>query len=455
MLSYRALTIGMVALIALCAFESLAVTTAMPAVAEALDGVSLYAVSFGGALAASIVGMVVAGQWSDERGPAMALWTGITLFVAGLLIDGLAPSMLWLLAGRVVQGLGSGSISVALYVVVARVFPAALQPRVFAAFSAAWVVPSLIGPTLSGLIVQHMGWRWVFLVVPLLAVPVILLLHFGLRTAAMNHRPATTAHRAADRRTAWALIAAIGAGLLYGASQLHGLASIVLCVIAFVGLLLATRHLLPSGTLRAQRGLPSVIALRGIATAALFGTEAFIPLLLSHEYRLSPLWAGCALTIAALGWSCGSWYQGSARRRWTHTQLLKSGMGLMVLGILLLSAVTALVTLHSTTWAAVAMIVGMLTGLAITGAGIGLVYPRLSVLTFELSPPDKQGWNSSALQLADALGITSVLAIEGWLFTLLSQHSAAAAYLTTFAITGVLALLGLALSSRTQRTMAA
>ena len=58
----------------------------------------------------------------------------------------LAPSMEVLTAGRVVQGLGTGALIVSLYVVVGVVYPAVLQPAVFASFAAAWVLPSLFGP---------------------------------------------------------------------------------------------------------------------------------------------------------------------------------------------------------------------------------------------------------------------------------------------------------------------
>ncbi|MEJ8292183.1 MFS transporter, partial [Delftia tsuruhatensis] len=90
---YRLTTIGIVSLVALIAFEALAVATAMPAVARALDGVPLYAVAFGVTLATSVVGMTVAGGWCDARGPAAPLWSGMACFVAGLLLAGFAPSM--------------------------------------------------------------------------------------------------------------------------------------------------------------------------------------------------------------------------------------------------------------------------------------------------------------------------------------------------------------------------
>ncbi len=446
---YRALTIAMVSLIALVAFESLAVATAMPTVAEALNGLSLYALSFGATLAAGIVGMVAAGQWTDARGPAPALWTGVAFFVCGLLLDGLAPNMVWLLCGRTVQGCGSGAIFVALYVIVGRAFPGQLQPRVFAAFSSAWVVPSLVGPTLSGLIVQHVGWRWVFLSVALLSAPVLLVLRSGLHMVGASSDSQLATPRAVGPRLAWATVAATGAAVLHVASQLRGATGAGSCAVALVGLAISTQRLLPPGTLHVRRGLPSVIALRGIASAAFFGTEVFIPLLLSREYGLSPLWAGSVLTVGALGWCSGSWYQGNSRRTWSRAQFLSLGTSLILLGILLLGGVTALLKWYSLPWGLTVMICGALLSWIITGAGMGLTYPSLSVLTLSLSSPSEQGNNASALQLADGVGITTVLAVEGWVFALLLERAPSAAYLTSFAITGALALVGLALSSRT------
>jgi len=160
---YRAATVGMVALISLIAFEALAVTTAMPTVARELNGLKAYALAFGGVLATSVIGMTLSGRWSDRKGPAPAMWTGLAGFVVGLLIAGFAHDMPTLLVGRLVQGLGAGCLSPALYVIVGRLYPESLRPKVFAAFSAGWVVPALIGPAVSGAIVEHVGWRWVFL----------------------------------------------------------------------------------------------------------------------------------------------------------------------------------------------------------------------------------------------------------------------------------------------------
>ena len=153
----------MFALCAFVAFEATAVTTVMPSVAAQLDGVGLYALSFAAPLASGVVGMVAAGGWSDRRGPIAPLVLALVLFASGLVVCGLAPSMEVLVAGRVLQGLGGGALTVCLYVLVGLIFPAVLQPAIFTSFAAAWVLPTLFGPALAAYVAHVAGWRWVFL----------------------------------------------------------------------------------------------------------------------------------------------------------------------------------------------------------------------------------------------------------------------------------------------------
>ena len=77
----RAMTAAGVTMVAVQAFEAVAVSTAMPTVAHALNGLGLYALAFGMPVAAGIVGMVSAGSWSDRRGPIHSLTVGWVLFV--------------------------------------------------------------------------------------------------------------------------------------------------------------------------------------------------------------------------------------------------------------------------------------------------------------------------------------------------------------------------------------
>ncbi|WP_205527226.1 MFS transporter [Solimonas sp. K1W22B-7] len=432
---YRALTSGIVALISLIGFEYLAIATAMPAVARALDGLSLYTLAFGGPMATSVIGMVLSGGWCDRGGPRAPLWTGVAAFVTGLLLAGMAPSMALLVTGRLVQGLGGGLLSVALYVIVARAYPAALHPRIFAAFAAAWVVPVIVGPALAGWIVETLGWRWVFFSAVIVALPAALAVQAALRGRALPN-PAPTAPQHA--RLWWALAAAGSAGLMYWAGQ-QGEHAGWLLPLTVIALALSARQLLPAGTLLAGRGLPAVVALRGLAAAAFFGCEVFIPLLLSGERGLSLTQAGLVLTVGALGWSAGSWWQARPGRA-PRVLLLRNGMAAIALGILAMLALL---------WPAVPLALGV-AGWIAAGLGMGVVYPTLSVLTLELSEPSQQGTNSSALQLSDSLFSATALALSGALFAALLPQSAMAGYVAGLLLAAGFAVAGVVVAGRTE-----
>src|SRR3954453_10934879 len=159
----RVTSIGLLILVTLIAFEAMAVAAALPTAARAVHGLGAYGWAFTGFLVANVVGMVASGQLSDSRGPRLPLVAGLVAFLAGLLLSGTATTMTQLVAGRAVQGLGGGLIITAIYVIAGQVYPESLRPRLFAATSSAWVVPSLVGPAISGALTQPASWRWVFL----------------------------------------------------------------------------------------------------------------------------------------------------------------------------------------------------------------------------------------------------------------------------------------------------
>jgi MFS family permease len=438
---FRWATIGTVSLCFLAAFESLAVTTIMPVVSDDLHGASLYALAFSGPLATGIIGMVVGGNWADRIGPVAPLYTSVATFILGLLIAGTSIDMRILVAGRLVQGFGIGALIVALYVVVARTFPARLHPSIFAGFAAAWVIPSLIGPFAAGVVTEVWSWHWVFLGVVGLVLIAMIMVVPAMRTmsgAAGSSRPSSEAPRQHSttavpwsfRRIAWATTAAasvLGLDLLSKTPVIGGLLAGAAVVLA----LLALHALVPQGTLTARRGLPSVILTRGLIAAAFFGAEVYLPYLLIERYEFLPSVAGLALTLSALSWAGASWLQGRLGVRLTNSASIRIGSSIAAVAISLAFA-TALFSLPPL----VAIV-----GWGLGGGGMGLMYPRTSVMTLAMSTTENQGFNSSALSISDSLGAALALATTGIVFAGLSFPG-------VFAFAAVIAVFAFLMGSR-------
>lgn len=399
--AYLATTIAVFALIAFNAFEAMAVTTVMPTISRDLDGIGLYALAFAAPLASGVVGMVAAGSWSDRRGPAVPLLVSLVLFSIGVLTCGLAPSMEVLVAGRVVQGLGTGALIVSLYVVVGVVYPAALQPSIFASFAAAWVLPSLFGPGLAALVADAFGWRWVFLGVVALVVLAAALL--APVVPSLRKADTTDGEPASRSRLAWAVVAAV----MVLAVELLGSTVALAAVPAIVLALVAVRPLTPRGTLVARRGLPSVIGTRGLMSAAFFCGQAYIVLVLQQRWDLSAGQAGIALTVVGVVWASASQLQARLRNHLTSERAMLIGT-LMLLGAGLLMWVV--VWQHWSPWLAGGAFV-------IAGAGMGLGFTRTGVAMLAASSDADRGFNSSALSIADSLGAALALSLCGIGFT--------------------------------------
>jgi MFS family permease len=399
--------VGAVALVSLLAFESMAVAAVMPAIAADLDGLHAYALAFGSTVATSMLGMVLAAQWSDSGRLLRSTVAGLAAFAIGLLLAGCARSMTLLVFGRIAQGLGSGLLEVALFVGMGRLVPAPLHPRLFALFSAAWMVPGLVGPFVATTLVAHLGWRSVFLLASA-ATPfaaVLLLPAFRRMTAP----PPDAAKSRQPSRLPAAALAMAGTLCLQGAAvdgrTWHTLAMLAIGVAAALG---SSRRLLPKGTLLLRRGLPAVIGLRALLAGAFGSAEVFIPLYLTREKGWSLGQAGMALSVGAVLWSVGSGVQSRIDSKRARQHLLRAGFVAVAVGI---AAVV------------IPMVLPMpasicLAGWALAGFGIGLASPMMSVLTLDFSSSENQGRHAAALQFGRAFGTSVALALAGVLFAL-------------------------------------
>lgn len=386
---FRTATVGVFALGFLIAFEALAVTAAMPLAARDLHGTELFALTFSAFAAASVVGTVVSGAWSDRSGPVVPLLTGVAVFAVGLVASGTAPTMALLIVGRVAQGVGTGTIGTALYVLVARVYPERLHPRVFALLAAAWVLPSLVGPFAAGAVATYLGWQWVFLgILPLVVLATALLV------PTLRGGPVAGTGAPLPRgRIAWSVAAAVALLLMRPAIEVP-VAGPALAALAAIAAVVALRPLLPRGTFTAARGLPAVITGRALFGAGFAIADAYLPFSLIELRGLPAVLAGGIVTIGAVSWATGSELQSRLAGRLADRDCVRIGSCSLLAGLTGVAAVTATAAplpLLTVAWLC-------------AGLGIGFAYPRFSTATLSLSREDERGRNSGALQIADGFG---------------------------------------------------
>ncbi len=380
-------------------FEALAVATAMPVVEDDLGGLQLYGLVFSGFMVANLVGAAYAGLQADRREPAVPFAAGLGLFGAGLVLGGLAPSMEVLVAGRCVQGLGSGIIVTLAYVGIARGYSEALRPRMFAVLSSAWVVPGMLGPALAGVVADHLTWRLVFLgLVPLLPLAGVLTL------PAMRGLAPGNDVRPGGNRLFHSVLLAAGAGLVLAAStQSEAIIIVPLVAVGFVVAVLALRALLPAGTFTAAHGLPAAVAVMAISSAAFFGAEAFLPFALTDVRGQSPTIAGLTLTAATLSWTAGAWIQAHRAQVWPRRSMVITGILFVIAGIAISGSVSA---------NEVPVMMAAI-GWAVGGLGMGLTYSAVSLTILSEAPEDQTGYASSSLHLANVLGVAFGAGVAG------------------------------------------
>jgi MFS family permease len=413
--AHAPLALGVVALVTLGAFENRAVSTALPSILGELDSLTGYGVVTAAPLASYLVALAAAGWCADRRGPAPVLHAGMLAFLVGMLATATAATLPLLVAGRLLGGLAEGLLDVGVMVLVARALDPRLRPRVMALFAAAWVLPSVLGPAVTGAVTEAVGWRWVFAAGPVVLAPVWLALRPAIAASKTAPEAASAGRRPLLSVLPWALVAAAalvtlsvvadrptsGAGDQGATATLGSGAHLVVLAASLLALALAARRLLPEGSLRAACGIGGVVALRGLLSAAFMGVGAFLPLVLTVLRHHGPLTAGISLSITGVTWSAGSAVQSRLDGR--PMLLLRVGFGLLTAGL----AATSLIV-----WADAPTAVG-LTGWAVAGLGIGLTSSTLSVLTMGASDDAEQGHHNAGGQMAASMASAVFLAVAG------------------------------------------
>jgi MFS family permease len=430
--SRRTTTVGVLLLISMVAFEAMGVGTAMPALVAALGALALYAWPFVTFMAAGVFGTVLGGRWCDLAGPRIPLVAAPVLFGVGLLVAGTAAGMPQLLVGRALQGLGAGALTVAVYVLIAVVYPEPTRPALFGLMSSAWVLPSLVGPPVAGVVTERLSWHWVFLgLVPVVVLAVSLVVpavrQLGKPDPGRSIRPRRGLVLAA-------LGAAVGVSALSWASQRPSTGAVVAGA-ALVLLVPSMRQLLPAGVFLARRGVPAVVATRGLLAAVFFTANSYLPLILTSTHHWTLAAAGSPLVVGSLGWAAASGWQGRHPELPRH-RLLGIGFGLLTVGV---AGLVLVAPAWGMPWLALPL-------WGIAGIGMGLGFSSVSFLLLQQSGAGEVGFHSSAAQISDQLSTAILIGAGGALLALLGSPALALPFL--LAMLAGLGVLGATVAGR-------
>ncbi|MGZ4437257.1 MAG: DHA2 family efflux MFS transporter permease subunit [Nocardioides sp.] len=115
-------------------------------------------------LLAYAVPVLITGRLGDRFGPKRLYLTGLTVFTLASLWCGLTGSIEGLIVARVVQGLGAAMITPQTMAIITRIFPTARRGAAMALWGATAGVATLVGPILGGVLVDNLGWEWIFFI---------------------------------------------------------------------------------------------------------------------------------------------------------------------------------------------------------------------------------------------------------------------------------------------------
>ena len=324
----------------LSAMEGTIVATAMPTIIGDLGGFSLFAWVFSLFLLAQVATIPIYGRLADVFGRKRVFTVGIIIFLVGSLLCGLSHSMIMLIVSRAVQGIGAGAVQPIATTIVGDIYSLQERARVQGYISSVWALASVVGPSLGGLIVQTIGWSWIFWI----NIPIGILALLGVEIFHHEHR--IIKKHIIDWLGSFILI--IGTTALILALVQGGVAwpwaswPILLSLGVFVVFSLlfiwrervAKEPILPISLMkRPTIGFANLLSL--ITGGVTYGISSFTPTFAQGVLGTSSFVAGLTIATLSIGWPIAATFSG--------TMIIKRGYRFTaVLGMIIIVVATVL-----------------------------------------------------------------------------------------------------------------
>ena len=316
------------------------INIALPAMAPelGLDAMAMGWVSLSFLLASAAL-LVPMGRAADIFGRKKIFTIGFAVFTAASLFCGLAATQTQLLLARSLQGVGSAMIFGTSMAILTSVFPPERRGRAIGYVSAAVYTGLSLGPSLGGLLVEHLSWRALFLLNVPLGLLVLALVHRGLKGSEWRG----AAGERFDLAGA-ALYAASLTALMYGLSAVTRGQGLAAAAAGAAGLLLFFRRetrvshpILNAGLFLANRVFAFSNLAAFLSYSASFAAAFLLSLYLQYSMGMSPKAAGLVLVCQPLFMVAFSPWAGRLSDRYDPGVIASLGMALTAAGILLFS----------------------------------------------------------------------------------------------------------------------
>jgi EmrB/QacA subfamily drug resistance transporter len=362
-------TVAVIGAMFLASIDGTIVSTAMPTIVGDLHGIDQYAWVFSGFLLAEIATIPLWGRLADMFGRKRIFIAGMSLFLLGSALCGLAPTMTALVAFRAVQGLGAGCVLPVAQTISADLYTMEQRAKISAVYSGVFALAAVVGPFLGGFLTDQLSWRWVFYVnLPIGIVAIALVAFVMIEPIQDRHRHVFD----------WAgMVTLLGWSCLFiyglqtgGRDEPWGsfpvVGAFVASAVLFVAFLVIERRaaepLIPLDLFRvpALRASTVITAFLGMS---MFGVLSFIPLYGQAVLGESATGAGRILIPLMLAMMVGS--AGGARLviRFGFRIVVTAGATAVVIGTFLLTRLTA----HSGQ-------AELSASLVVLGFGMGLIF---------------------------------------------------------------------------------